>query len=80
MNNVIDATARFLARRRKTTASVVARIEKNVDDLISVAQRETEASNNALAHAYALQQRAREHSAEAERAMRVAQRMTDLVK
>lgn len=77
MKTLLNAARRLMPR--KTVSEVVAQIEKNIDDLMAVAQREMDAAVDADAAAFALTQEARQHRDEAIRAERVASRLTGLV-
>jgi len=77
MKSVLNVARRLMPR--KSVSSVVSKIEKNIDDLMAVAQRESDAALDADAAAMLLQKTARQHRDEAIRAERVASRLMGLV-
>lgn len=77
MKTVLNVARRLMPR--KSVSEVVSKIEKNIDELMSVAQREMDAAVDADAAAFQLQQAARQHRDEAIRAERVASRLMGLV-
>lgn len=77
MKTVLNAARRLLPR--KSVSDVVSKIEKNIDDLMAVAQFESDAALDADAAARKLHETARQHRDEAIRAERVASRLMGLV-
>lgn len=77
-NNVIYAANRFLNRPKAVTA-IIASLEKNVSDLMATAQKRADLAINADARAQVFQEEAETHRVEAERALRVAERIGGLI-
>lgn len=78
-NNVIYAANRFLNRPR-SVEGIVASLEKNVQQLMESARKRVDLAVNADARAETFRKEAQDHRMEAERALRVAERIGGLIK
>lgn len=79
MKTAIVAATRRIVASHKSITSIVAKVERNIDELLKVAQAHADAAVDTEARAEELRRIAQKHRDEASRAHRVAMRLVSLI-